>query len=202
MKKHLVSIFILIVYITILIKVMVFKDIPTIRIGSLMLNLSGTNGGHPANFVPFKTILPYLLGDKGLIIAGANLVGNIAPLVPIGFLVPFVCRNMTWKKSLALAAAAGLAIEGMQVVLSLGIFDIDDLILNALGVMIGSWTFAILAKWVRWKNYKHIILTAIIVIAALAVFYGAVVYPMSHQPVNPGVGAGGGHSDRSENKER
>jgi glycopeptide antibiotics resistance protein len=202
MKKHLVSIFILIVYITILIKVMVFKDIPTIRIGSLMLNLSGTDGGHPANFVPFKTILPYLLGDKGLIIAGANLVGNIAPLVPIGFLVPFVYRNMTWKKSLALAAAAGLAIEGMQVVLSLGIFDIDDLILNALGVMIGSWTFAILAKWVRWKNYKHIILTAIIVIAALAVFYGAVVYPMSHQPVNPGVGAGGGHSDRSENKER
>src|SRR4029453_8797008 len=97
MKKHLVSTFILIVYITILIKVMVFKDMPTIRIGSLMLNLSGTDGGHPANFVPFKTILPYLLGDKGLIIAGANLVGNIAPLVPLGFLVPIVYRNMTWK---------------------------------------------------------------------------------------------------------
>jgi glycopeptide antibiotics resistance protein len=191
MKKHLVSTFILIVYITILIKVMVFKDMPTIRIGSLMLNFSGTDGGHPANFVPFKTILPYLLGDKGLIIAGANLVGNIAPLVPIGFLVPFVYRNMTWKKSLALAAAAGLAIEGMQVVLSLGIFDIDDLILNALGVMIGSWTFAILAKWVRSKNYKNIILTAIIVIAAPAVFYGAVVYPMSHQTSSLG---GGGDS--------
>jgi glycopeptide antibiotics resistance protein len=146
MKKHLVSTFILIVYITILIKVMVFKDMPTIRIGSLMLNFSGTDGGHPANFVPFKTILPYLLGDKGLIIAGANLVGNIAPLVPIGFLVPIVYRKMTWKKSLALAAAAGLAIEGMQVVLRLGIFDIDDLILNALGVMIGYWTFAILAS--------------------------------------------------------
>ena len=101
MKKHLVSTFILIVYITILIKVMVFKDMPTIRIGSLMLNFSGTDGGHPANFVPFKTILPYLLGDKGLIIAGANLVGNIAPLVPIGFLVPFVYRHMTWRKSLA-----------------------------------------------------------------------------------------------------
>jgi len=155
MKKHLVSTFILIVYITILIKVMVFKDMPTIRIGSLMLNFAGTDGGHPANFVPFKTILQYLLGDKGLIIAGANLVGNIAALVPIGFLVPFVYRNMTWKKSLALAAAAGLAIEGMQVVLSVGIFDIDDVVLNALGVMIGYWTFAILAKWVRSKNYKN-----------------------------------------------
>jgi glycopeptide antibiotics resistance protein len=200
MKKHLVSTFILIVYITILIKVMVFKDMPTIRMGSLMLNFSGTDGGHPANLVPFKSILPYLLGDKGWIIAGANLVGNIAPLVPIGFLVLFVYRNMTWKKSLALAAAAGLAIEGMQVVLRVGIFDIDDVILNSLGVMIGYWTFAILAKWVRSKNYKNIVFAAIIVIAALAVFYAAVVYPMSHQPVNPGVGAGGGHSDRSANK--
>jgi glycopeptide antibiotics resistance protein len=201
MKKHLVSTFILIVYITILIKVMVFKEMPTIRIGSLMLNFAGTDGGHPANFVPFKTILQYLLGDKGLIIAGANLVGNIAPLVPIGLLVSFVYRNMTWKKSLALAAAAGLAIEGMQVVLRVGIFDIDDVVLNALGVMIGYWTFAILAKWVRSKNYKSVVFAAIIVIAALAVFYGAVVYPMSHQPVNPGVGAGGGQSDRLENKE-
>jgi hypothetical protein len=82
-----------------------------------------------------------------------------------------------------------------------GIFDIDDVILNALGVMIGYWTFAILAKWMRSKNYKNIVFAAIIVSAALAVFYGAVVYPMSHQPVNPGVGGGGGHSDRSENKE-
>src|SRR4029453_5040262 len=200
MKKHLVSTFILIVYITILIKVMVFKDMPTIRMGSLMLNFSGTDGGHPANLVPFKTILQYLLGDKGWIIAGANLVGNIAPLVPIGFLVPFVYRNMTWKKSLALAAAAGLAIEGMQVVLRVGIFDTDDVILNALGVMIGYWTFAILAMWARSKNYKNIVFAAIIVIAALAVFYGAVVYPMSHQPVNPGVGAGGGHFRNNEGK--
>jgi glycopeptide antibiotics resistance protein len=135
-----------------------------------------------------------------LIIAGANLVGNIAPLVPIGFLVPFVYRNITWKKSLGLAAAAGLALEGMQVVLRVGILDIDDVILNALGVMVGYWTFAILAKWVRSKNYKKLVFAAVIVIAALAVFYGAVVYPMSHQPVNTGVGAGDGHSDRSENR--
>ena len=105
------------------------------------------------------------------------------------------------EKISRLAAAAGLAIEGMQVVLRVGIFDIDDVILNALGVMIGYWTFAILAKWMRSKNYKSIVFAAIIVSAALAVFYGAVVHPMSHQPVNPGVGGGGGQSDRSENKE-
>jgi glycopeptide antibiotics resistance protein len=53
---------------------------------------------------------------------------------------------MTWQKSLALAVAVGLAIEGMEVVFRVGIFDIDDVILNALGVMIGYWVFTISAQ--------------------------------------------------------
>lgn len=136
----------LIIYCLILIKIMVFKDIPTIKIGGLMLNFVGTEAGHPANFIPFKTILPYLFGDKGLIIAGINLVGNIALLVPIGFLVPLVYSKMTWKKSLLLAVAPGLVIEAMQVLLHVGIFDIDDVILNGLGVMIGYGIFKIVKK--------------------------------------------------------
>lgn len=199
MKKRLIATLILVAYSAILIKVMVFKDVPLIRIGHLMLNFGGTNAGHQANFMPFKTIVPYLLGYKGLIIAGVNLVGNIALLVPLGFLVPFVYRNMTWKTSLALAAAAGLVIEVLQTVLRVGIFDIDDVILNALGVMIGYSAFVILAKWVRSRKYINIVITAIIVIAAAAAFYGAVVYPMSHLPVNAGVGAGG-QSDRAGNE--
>ena len=191
MRKRLLSTFLLIAYSAILIKVMVFKDLPTIRIGQLMLNFAGTESGHPANFVPFKTILPYLFGYKGLIIAGINLVGNVVLLVPIGFLVMLVYPNMTWKKSVALAVAAGLAIEVMQTVLRVGIFDIDDVILNALGVMIGYWAFVILAKWVRSGNYKNILIVVIIGIAAAAAFYGTVVYPMSHQSVNSRVGAGG-----------
>ncbi|HMH33465.1 MAG TPA: VanZ family protein [Puia sp.] len=148
MKKRLLSTFMLIAYSAILIKVMVFKDLPIIRIGSLIFKFGGTQTG-PANFLPFKTILPYLRGEKGLIIAGINLVGNIVLLVPIGFLVPFVYRNMTWKKTLALAVAAGFAIEGMQALFRVGIFDIDDIILNGLGVIVGYWVFTILAKMKR-----------------------------------------------------
>lgn len=111
-----------------------------------MLNFGGTDANGRANFLPFKTIVPYLLGDGGWIIAGINLVGNIAPLVPIGFLAPFVCRNMTWKKSLVLAVASGLAIEGMQVLFHVGIFDIDDVLLNALGVMVGYWIFTVFVR--------------------------------------------------------
>ena len=141
MQKHLIPLFTLIAYSAVLIKIMVFRDIPVIRIGHLMFNFGGADANGQANFVPFKTILSYLLGEKGLIIVGINLVGNIVLLVPFGFLVPFVYRNMTWKKSLVLAIATPLLIEGLQVLLHLGIFDIDDVILNSLGVMIGYWIF-------------------------------------------------------------
>jgi len=199
-KKHLISTFILIAYSMILIKVMVFKDVPIIRIGSLMLKFGGTQEG-PANLVPFKTILPYLLGEMGLLIGAINLLGNIVLLIPVGFLVPFVIRNMTWKKTLAVAVAAGFVIEGMQVVLHLGIFDIDDVILNAIGVMIGYWVFAILTNWVRSGKYKTIIITAIIVIAtAVAAVYA--IYPKDHQPMNSLRGAENGQSDRFDNEQR
>jgi glycopeptide antibiotics resistance protein len=186
-KKHLISTLILIAYSVMLIEVMVFKDLPTIRIGPLMFNFGGTQEG-PANLLPFKTILPYLLGEKGFIIAVINLVGNIVLLVPIGFLVPFIFRNMTWKKSLALAVAAGFTIEGMQAILHVGIFDIDDVILNGLGVMVGYWAFAILAKWMRSGKYKTIIITSIILIAApVAVLYA--VHPKGRRPATSVPGA-------------
>lgn len=181
MKKRLITIFILIAYSTILIKLLVFKDLPPIRIGSLILNFGGTQEG-PANLLPFKTILPYLLGEKGFIIAFLNIAGNIVLLIPIGFLVPFVFRNMTWKKSLMLAVAAGFAIEGMQVLLHVGIFDIDDVMLNGLGVMVGYWLFIFLAKLSRPVRSKVIIITSIIVIAVVAAFYG---FFVSHNPLQP-----------------
>jgi glycopeptide antibiotics resistance protein len=184
MKKPVVATLALIAYGAILIKVMVFKDIPTLRIGGLMLNFAGTNAGHGPNFVPFATIVPYLLGFKGWIIAGVNLVGNIALLIPVGFLVPFIYPTITWKKSLALGVVAGLSIEVMQTVLRVGIFDIDDCILNALGVVIGYFAFTILADWIRSRSYKKIVVAALAGVAAVAVFYGGVVYPMTHQPVN------------------
>ena len=143
--KRLLSTCMLTAYGAILIKVMVFKDIPAIRVGPLMINFGGAHEG-PANLLPFKTILSYLLGERGLMIAFINLVGNIVLLVPIGFLVPFINQNMTWKKSLALAAATGFSIEGMQALFQVGIFDIDDIILNGSGVVIGYWVFRVLAK--------------------------------------------------------
>ncbi len=177
-----------------------FKVVPTITSGQVTLNFGGTNGGHLPNFVPFATILPYLLGDNGLAIAFLNLAGNIALLVPMGFLVHLVYPNMTWKKALGLGAACGFAIETIQSILRVGIFDIDDVILNMLGVIVGHWAFILLAKWVGERKYIHILISALLFIAAIAgSFY--VIYPHGQQPVVPEVSVRGRFNNPSSEKE-
>jgi glycopeptide antibiotics resistance protein len=187
MYKRFVPAALLAIYAALLVKVMVFKSLPLVRIGKLMLNFGGTDTGHGPNFVPFTTIVPYLLGYKGLIIAGINLVGNIILLVPVGFLVPFIYRDITWKKSIVLAAASGLVIEVAQVLLHVGIFDIDDVILNALGVMLGYGAFVVLARWTRTPKAKGIAIAAAAVVAAACVAV-ALYLPVRLEPA-PGTGA-------------
>ncbi|MBP7831785.1 MAG: VanZ family protein [Candidatus Pacebacteria bacterium] len=194
MKTRFLPIVLLIIYIAILIKVMVFKAIPLIHVGQLMLNFGGANAGSAPNFVPFKTIVPYLFGAKGLLIGGINLAGNIILLVPLGFLVMLVARNtscnLNWKKMLGIAVASGLIIEVMQVLLRVGIFDIDDVILNAVGFMIGYGIFVQLQKWLLSKKYTQIVIAAVLILTAITgAFY--FIYPRN-QPVNPNGSAGAG----------
>lgn len=188
MIKRIISGLFLIAYCAFLVKIMIFKDVPLIRIGSLMVNFGGSQTG-PANLVPFKTILVYLLGEKGLMIGGINLVGNIILLLPVGLIAPLVFRNITWKKMLGLAIAAGFAIEGMQVILQLGIFDIDDVILNGLGVMVGYWIFTILEKQLRSMSSKNVKLTGglsfaavVLVVVCVAAIYRKGQLPISFEP--------------------
>ena len=171
----------LLAYTAVLIKAMVFKDIPALHIGLVTLDFSGTNGGHPANFVPLKTIVPYLLGENGLAIAGLNLLGNIIFLIPIGFLIPFVAQRWKWKQMLEVATVAGLGIETMQAALDVGIFDIDDVLLNGGGTMVGYMTFLILRRWMCSQQYARIAASLILVLmTSAAVIYMA--YPKGHQP--------------------
>jgi glycopeptide antibiotics resistance protein len=190
MKKSVAVAILLLAYLWLLVKVMVLKDIAMIRIGTLMLNFGGTHEGEP-NWVPFKTILFYLFGDKGLIIAGINLVGNIIFLVPVGFLVPIIFPSMNGRKAFVLAVLSGLSIECLQVILHVGIFDIDDVILNGFGVMIGYWAYRYLPLlWQKMKTSKVILGTVVVVCIGMVVL-GYDVYQETQRPGPIGPGPGG-----------
>lgn len=183
-KKRLLQL-LLLGYCLLLIKIMVFKDVPLIRIGVLMLNFGGTHEGEP-NFIPFKTILPYLAGEKGLLIGAINIVGNIILLLPVGLLMPYVFSAVNLKKSFVFAIFSGLLIEGMQSLLHVGIFDIDDVILNGLGYLIGYWMSLMLPRcWDLLKSSK-IFLASIIVIVIAAVYISYSWYQSVTSATDPG----------------
>jgi glycopeptide antibiotics resistance protein len=92
-----------------------------------------TNG----SYVPFKTILNYLSGEPTWNIAIRNIVGNIILFVPLGFFLQFFCRSITWKFVLLATFIISVVIEITQGIFRVGIFDIDDILLNVFGAIIG-----------------------------------------------------------------
>jgi glycopeptide antibiotics resistance protein len=135
----------LIAYSAILIKFVVFKAIPIVRIGRLRLRFAGPHTG-PGNFVPFKTIVPQLIGEGNHLIDMVNLFGNIIPFMPIGLVTPFIFRSISGQKALVLGVVTGLTFEVMEVVFRVGIFDVDDVMLNAFGVILGYGLFVMFKR--------------------------------------------------------
>lgn len=96
------------------------------------------------NLEPMKTIIWFLtLSDKtsnSYLIRHAtiNLAGNIVLFIPFGAVIPYLWQKFRpfWRLLLA-SMCAIILIELIQLVTLLGSCDVDDLILNMAGVIIG-----------------------------------------------------------------
>ena len=97
-------------------------------------------GLHTANFIPFKTIKMYIrYYDMPGIRSFSNLFGNILIFVPVGILLPIVHRASKNIGVLLLnALLLVVGIEVFQLFSNFGAFDVDDIILNCFGVLLGS----------------------------------------------------------------
>ncbi|MFC0344720.1 VanZ family protein [Epilithonimonas hispanica] len=70
-----------------------------------------------------------------------NIFGNVLMFVPFGFLgIVFPKFNQFWILILDFLFAI-ILIEGLQYFTRLGVFDIDDVILNTVGVAIGFYVY-------------------------------------------------------------
>ena len=80
-----------------------------------------------------------------------NLIGNIAMFIPVGIVWPSVYRKLnTHKKVIAAGVGFSLFIEILQLPFYDRVTDIDDLILNSLGFLIGYGIY-LLAKKIKRK---------------------------------------------------
>ena len=99
------------------------------------------------NFRPFREIMRYI---KNYETVGAwrfliNIVGNVIAFIPFGFLFPFFINRTKGKMlfTVFIGVVFTCAIEFTQLLTKVGIFDVDDIILNAIGVITGYIIFHI-----------------------------------------------------------
>lgn len=121
-----------------------------------------------SNFVPFKEILRYKFGTRLFFL---NVIGNMLMFVPYGFFVGYILKTKKVITALVLGLITSITIETTQ--LQIGrVFDIDDIILNVVGVIIGFYLFRFLdgIKEKLPKFLKNPITYNIIIIALLVVF--------------------------------
>jgi glycopeptide antibiotics resistance protein len=93
------------------------------------------------NLVPFRTISIYLR-NLGSWFWMRNLFGNLALLLPIGLLGPIALPVVArWWRVALLALLVSSAIELTQLAVPDRSADIDDVIVNVTGAMIGYLAF-------------------------------------------------------------
>ncbi len=73
-----------------------------------------------------------------------NLLGNIIPFIPFGFLLPVTYKKFSSAISVfVIGLVSILVIEIFQFFTKLGSFDVDDIILNMTGIVCGYVIFLV-----------------------------------------------------------
>lgn len=107
------------------------------------------------NLHPFREIRRFWVYREklGMIAVICNLAGNVAGFIPFGMILPVIWRKTdSFFRIMLLGFEFSLCVEIIQLVWKVGSFDVDDLILNTLGSVIGYLLFS-LCNVVRRKIY-------------------------------------------------
>ncbi len=91
------------------------------------------------NLIPFHTIYFYLSGNANFFIAFYNLGANIGLFIPYGLYDRYMEKNQSIKHLLIITSFSITLIECLQFLTKRGCLDIDDLILNVSGVILGFY---------------------------------------------------------------
>ncbi|MDO0822722.1 VanZ family protein [Desulfosporosinus nitroreducens] len=135
---------------------LLFLAYTTVLIWELFLGKYRSHGGpRRYNLTPLKTIASYIENYEsfGVSIVLINLAGNIVAFMPLGFLLPLV-----FKRTRRLIAIIGIALltsitaEICQYIFNVGGLDIDDVLLNTIGGVLGYLVYQASKKMLPHLN--------------------------------------------------
>lgn len=146
-------------YILCLFQVVTFQDINTV---------AGNN------FVPFKEIFRYSFGNRLFV---KNIIGNVIMFVPYGFFATLYADLKKGRSAFFLVALASISIECTQLMIG-RVFDVDDILLNVLGGMLGFYFYRsmdklseVLPKFFRSKLFLDIMAVLIFLVVIVYIIW-------------------------------
>ncbi|MEI5906421.1 VanZ family protein [Bacillus spongiae] len=102
------------------------------------------------NIIPFKNIINYIVNNDrfNIDIILNNTLGNILIFIPLGLFLPILFRRYgSFSKVTAFSIMTSFSIEALQFSTQIGQFDIDDVILNSIGGIIGFLLVKLIVKF-------------------------------------------------------
>lgn len=120
------------------------------------INSHSMQGSINYNLIPFRSMsiqIEHITQWWAL----KDLLGNIIPFIPFGFLLPIAYKKFSSAiKVFFTGLASILLIEIFQFFTKLGSFDIDDIILNMIGIVCGYLMFLVInqvsgGNWIRYR---------------------------------------------------
>ena len=153
-----IILFVFFIYFLCLLLLTIFKGgIITIRnpFNDYMYKEYGLSG--IINIVPIKeTITTFLHSEAGLRNSVRNVIGNIIAFIPLGFFIPLLFDKFNnYKKVFKVGFLSSLAIEITQIFVGSNVCDIDDIIYNTLGAMVGFICFKAFEMIILKINLKE-----------------------------------------------
>ena len=122
------------------------------------LGRGGATGGD-YNLVPFREIHRYIhhIDSLGIFAVAANLLGNVLLFVPLGYFLPsfFARERLRPHFTIPICMCISIAVEISQFMTHTGSLDVDDVILNTLGGIIGYLIYAFLHPGIRDGEYEE-----------------------------------------------
>ncbi len=170
--KKIVFVLFLIAYALLLAKALLFKQVSPLELFNAdRMARSGLN------LTPFRTIAGY--SHFNYWIAFMNIVGNVALFVPMGLYLQIFLKNKKILRSVALVCAVSVCVEAVQYLLGLGSADIDDVILNTLGGLLGVLIYRLLYAWLKDREKAKTAVTFLFCIVCACYGVGSLVLSAS-----------------------
>lgn len=106
------------------------------------------------NLELFKEIRRFITYREqlGIFAVSANLAGNILIFVPYGFFISIASKSRGFFKTLFASMGLSLCVEIVQLFTRVGSFDVDDILLNTIGGVLGYILFTICNR-IRRKHH-------------------------------------------------